>query len=304
MQNTDDSDRRRVLASPLTVDEFVPASSAIRVNIGTRSHQGVVRTTNDDHYLVVQLERNQQTLATSLPEGDLPRRFEEHGFAMAVADGIGSGGSGSVASRVALSTVAHLVLHYGKWNLRIDPKIASEVLANAARLYSQVDEAVATRRESAAALVDMATSLTTAYSAGDHLFVAHVGHSRAYLFRDGILTQLTRDHTTARYLSETGKPVAMERRGQDMGHILTDAIGARGRQPEVEVEHFRLVNGDCLLLCTNGLTDMVTDEMIADTLAQRRQPNEQCRLLVDLANQKGGEDNVTVILAQYEVPTD
>jgi protein phosphatase len=150
----------------------------------------------------------------------------------------------------------------------------------------------------------MATSLTAAYSAGDHLFVAHVGHSRAYLFRDGILTQLTRDHTTARYLSETGKPVAMERRGTDLAHILTDAIGARGSQPEVEVEHFRLVNGDCLMLCTNGLTDMVSDERIADTLAVRRSADEQCRILIDLANQLGGEDNATVILAQYQVPSE
>ena len=298
----ENDERRRALSAPMTAEEFHPLSSTVRVEIGARSHEGMVRNTNDDHYLVVFLGRQQETLATSLPESDLPRQFDERGFAMAVADGIGSGGAASVASRVALSTVAHLILHYGRWNLRIDPKIASEVMARAAWLYSQADEAVVTRRQSDPSLADMTTTLTAAFSAGDHLFVAHVGHSRAYLFREGRLTQLTRDHTAARHLADTGRPVAMERRGQDLSHILTDAIGARSSQPAVEVEHFRLLNGDCVLLCTNGLTDMVDDERIADTLATRRRPEEQCRILVDLANQQGGQDNVTVILAQYQMP--
>ena len=78
---------------------------------------------------------------------------------------------------------------------------------------------------------------------------------------------------------------------------------ARGAaRPEVDIEHFRLVNGDCLLLCTNGLTDMVDDECIAETLSLRRHANEQCRILVDMANKRGGRDNVTAIVAQYEVP--
>ena len=304
MANTDDSDRRKALASPLTVDEFLPASTTVRVDIGARSHQGVVRSTNEDHYLVIQLGRQQETLATSLPDSDLPRRFEEHGFLMLVADGIGTGGSASVASRVALSTVAHLLLHFGQWNLRIDPTIAAEVLRRARRLYSEVDEAVAKRREDMPALGDIATALTAAYSAGDHLFVAHVGHSRAYLMRDGIFTRLTRDHTSSQYFADTGRPIAVERRGQDLAHILTDAIGSRGSRPDVDIEHFRLADGDCLLLCTNGLTDMVDDEGIAETLSLRRRASEQCRILVDLANQKGGRDNVTAIVAQYEVPRD
>ncbi len=304
MTNTDDGDRRRALASPLPVDEFLPASTTVKVELAARSHQGMLRSTNEDHYLVIQLGREQETLATSLPDADLPRRFEEHAFLMLVADGIGAGGSASVASRVALSTVAHLLLQYGRWNLRIDPAIAAEVLRRTRRLYSEVDEAVAKRREDLPALGDIATALTAAYSAGDHLFVAHVGHSRAYLLRDGHFTRLTRDHTSTQHFADTGRPVAVERRGQDLAHILTDAIGSRGSRPEVDVEHFRLLDGDCLLLCTNGLTDMVDDECLAETLSLRRHATEQCRILVDLANQRGGRDNVTAIVAQYEVPHD
>ena len=298
----DDAERRKALSVRVPTEDVLPASTTVKVDIGVRSHQGTVRSTNEDHYLIVELGRQQQTLATSLPEADLPKRFEERGYAMLVADGIGSGGAGSVASRVALSTIAQLSLQHGKWNLRIDPSVSSEILRRAVWLHSQADAAVTDLRNSTLALGDMATALTAAYTVGDHLFLAHVGHSRAYLMRGGNLQQLTRDQTAARYTAATGRPVAVERRGQDLDHILTDAIGSSGGEPVVQIDHLRLVDGDALLLCTNGLTDMVDDERLADLLCMRRDSAEQCRLLVDAANQAGGRDNITAIVAQYAVP--
>ena len=200
---------------------------------------------------------------------------------MLVADGLGEGGAGSVASRVALSTMAHLVLHHGKWNLRVDPITAEQIFERAEWFYSQADAAVHTRASSDPALKGMTTALTAAYSAGDDLFVAHVGHSRAYLFRDGELQQLTRDHTIERHLADTKRPASVERRAQDLRHILTDAVGAPGAHPLVEVERFQLKNGDCVLLCTNGLTDMIDDARIAEVLALRREPGEQCATLIE-----------------------
>ena len=221
---------------------------------------------------------------------------------MLVADGIGEGGSGSVASRVALSTVAHIALHYGKWNLRIDPRTASEIVERAESYYTHADSAVLKKSGTSPHMTGMMTTLTMAYSAGDDLFIAHVGHSRAYLFREGALTQLTRDHTIERQLADTRRPTSVEKRAQDLRHILTDALGAGGDPPLVEVERFRLMNGDAVLLCTNGLTDVVDDDQIAEVLALRRQPAEQCVILTDLANQLGAEDNATVVLAQYQIP--
>ncbi|HKT79955.1 MAG TPA: protein phosphatase 2C domain-containing protein [Vicinamibacterales bacterium] len=294
--------RRKALAQLIAPDEFEPLSATVKVEFGARSDRGRVRPQNDDHYLVIRLSRTLDTILTSLPDADLPPRFEEFGYGMAVADGLGTGGAGSVAGRLALSTIAHLMVQYGKWNLRVDPKNAPEILARAQWIYDRIDQAIVGRGYDVPQLFDMAAALTGAISAGDHLFIGHVGHSRAYLFRDGTLTLLTRDHTTEQHLAETGKPIAMERRGKDRSHILTDAIGARGDRPATEVEHYRLINGDCLLLCTNGLTDMVEEDQIADVLALRRHPQEQCQILVDLANQRGGEDNVTVILAEYDIP--
>jgi PPM family protein phosphatase len=83
---------------------------------------------------------------------------------------------------------------------------------------------------------------------------------------------------------------------------LTNSIGADADDPGVMVEHFRLEDDDCLLLCTNGLTDMVSDDRIADALTSRRTPQEQCDLLISAALANGGHDNVTVVLANYRIP--
>jgi PPM family protein phosphatase len=297
-----DTARRAALSPILGPHDNLPSSSSVRVNVGARSHQGALRQRNEDHYLVVRVGREQETLATSLSGSDVPPHFVESGYAMLVADGLGEGGAGSMASRVALSTFAHLALHYGKWNVRIDPMTAEQIMERAEWFYSQVDAAVHTRAASSPALKGMATALTAAYSAGEDLFIAHVGHSRAYLFRDGHLAQLTRDHTIARHLADTRRPAAVERRAQDLKHILTDAVGAPGGHPLVEIERFQLMNGDCLLLCTNGLTDMIDDARIAEVLALRREPGEQCATLVEMANRAGGGDNVTVIVAEYQIP--
>jgi len=145
-------------------------------------------------------------------------------------------------------------------------------------------------------LADMAAAMTIAFSAGDDLFVAHTGHSRAYLFREGALIRLTRDKT----VDAPASP--FDKRAQNLGHILSDALGAPSGPPAVEVGQFRLLDGDCVMLCTNGLTDTLDDGQIADVLTRRARPDQQCAVLTGLANQAGGEDNVTVILAQYQVP--
>ena len=198
----------------------------------------------------------------------------------------------------------HIALHFGQWNLRIDAQTAAEVLERAEWFYRRVDEAVTRHGQTQPALSGMATTLTAAYSAGNDLFVAHVGHSRAYLFRDGALTQLTHDQTVQRQVNDTGRPAPVDRGTRDLRHILTDTIGGPSGVPLIHVEHFRLMNGDIVLLCTDGLTDMVPDAEIADALALRRQPDEQCQALIDAALDAGGEDNITALLGQYEIPRD
>jgi protein phosphatase len=298
----DDVARRAALSQALRFDDFRPLSASVTVDIAAASQRGQSRSTNEDHYLVARFSREQHVLETSLALTDLPNAVEERAYAMLVADGLGGTGRGAVASRVALSTMAHVAVHFGKWHVRIDPQVAAEVMDRAEWFYSQVDRAVLARSRNDSRLSGMATTLTLAYSAGNDLFVANVGHSRAYLFRDGILTPLTRDHTLAQHFVDTGGPAPVDRGIQDLQHILTDAIGGDFKSPAVEVEHFFLVDGDWLLLCTNGLTDAVSEDEIADLLALRRGAAEQCRLLLELARNRGADDNATVITAGYRIP--
>jgi len=294
--------RRRVLSPILDAERFQTLSSAVRVEIGATSQRGALRPHNDDHYLAIRLARSQAIMSTSLASSDLPENFQEQAFAFLVADGLGDRGVGSVASRVALSTFAHLALHFGQWNVRIDGFTAAQVMDRAKRFYERINDAVLKRGQENPELRGMATTLTAAYSAGDDLFIAHVGHSRAYCFRDGELLRLTADHTIEERNAKKPQPQGVPKASQDLRHILTDTLGNRPTSPEILIEHFRLQDGDRLLLCTNGLTDVLDDGQIAEALSCRRRPTEECRALADLATSRGGEDDVTVVLADYRIP--
>jgi PPM family protein phosphatase len=297
----DDRTARRVLSPVLDIERFQTLSSAVRVELGATSRRGPLRSQNDDHYLAIRLARSQAVMATSLASSDLPENFQEQAFALVVADGLGDKGVGSLASRIALSTFAHLALHFGQWNVRIDSYTAAQVMDRARRFYEEINDAVRKRGQDNE-LQGLATTMTAAYSAGDDLFIAHVGHSRAYCFREGELLPLTADHTIAGRNANGPQPQAVPRSSQDLRHILTDTLGGSGL-PDMLIEHFRLNDGDRLLLCTNGLTDVLDDDHIAETLSGRRRPQEDCVALAELAAARGGEDDVTVVLADYRIPT-
>ena len=130
--------------------------------------------------------------------------------------------------------------------------------------------------------------------------MASVGDSRVYLFRRGRLLQLTRDQTYSQLLADTGQIPQHEVSTHHLRHILTDAIGI-GRV-NVKVRHLSLWDEDILLLCTDGLTEMVDEEEIAGVLLRGQSAQDTCQTLVDLALEHGGTDNVTVVLAKYEIP--
>jgi protein phosphatase len=139
------------------------------------------------------------------------------------------------------------------------------------------------------------------------MFFAHVGHSRAYLLREGELLRLTRDHTLQQLVGRAvpGVPLAAsDVFPRDLQHILTNTLGMRGLiGPTIDIERFKLLDGDVVLLCTNGLTDVVDDAAIADLLASAHAPSEQAGALARLAIAQGGEDDVTALVAHYHVPS-
>src|ERR1700676_1873530 len=139
---TKEADTKELNRVPPMIEdkEFKVLSATVEVEFGGLSHRGKVRPINEDHYMITRLGRDQETLLTNLPAGDVPQHFQESGYAMVVADGMGGAARGEVASRLAISTLAHLGLQFGKWNLRIDEKIAREVAERAERFIQRVGE--------------------------------------------------------------------------------------------------------------------------------------------------------------------
>lgn len=129
------------------------------------------------------------------------------------------------------------------------------------------------------------------------MWIAHVGDSRAYLWRGGRLERLTRDHTMAERLREEGL-VGRRQKVPTWESVLWNALGPSGEEAQLEEKHERLEPGDRLLLCSDGLTRHLRDEELAKRLAQRNSSQELCDELVAAANRAGGEDNVTAVVAR------
>src|SRR5262249_5266781 len=232
----------------------------------------------------------------------VPVRSEETVYGMAVADGMGGAEGGEVASRLALCTLMNLVLETPDWILRLDEQWAEEAMKRATRRYRQVDAVLSEHAEGAPQLSRMGPTMTLAYSLWIDLFVVHVGDSRAYLFRQGHLRQLTRDQTLTQALVDSGLLSREEAAAHRLRHVLMGALGRHGGDVQVEVQRLQLADEDCLLLCTDGLTEMVADVQIAEVLGRPDTAAEACHTLLDLALERGGKDNVTVIVARYRIP--
>jgi protein phosphatase len=270
------------------------------VEFGAASRQGTAHAVNTDHFVVCRLGRSQETLLTNLPGDAASRRFDEQAYGMIVADGMGE--AGELASGLVLAGLQQLALRFGRWNVRVDDLLAPEIIDRITHFYRQIDSAlVHVNREGIVG--PLHSTMTGVLSGGRDLFFAHVGHSRAYLYRSTELIQMTRDHTHA-ILRDKARAhlVDMTDVASDAHHILTDALGAGTVDPEIDVERLSLADGDLVMLCTNGLTDVVSDRDLAPVVGSGRPVQDICDALVVRAFDAGAADDVTVLLARYHVP--
>ena len=275
---------------------FGPSPPPVRVQFGALSHTGLVRINNEDHFLVIERRRSRTVLLTNLPQGYL-RPADDYSYVMAVADGIGGASFGDLASKLALRSGWDQAPNAIKWGWIITDREIEDLKEHLELVFSQMEQTLLERAKVDPKFTGMGTTLTGAYTVGPEAFIAHAGDSRAYLYHQGTLTQLTRDHTLAQQCLDAGLPVT----SRSWHHILTNCLGGTDREVEVEFHHLQLTDGDLLLLCTDGLTDMVKDEEIADFLGGYASPQEMAQSLVDLALARGGRDNVTVVLARYSM---
>ena len=217
-----------------------------------------------------------------------------------VCDGMGGHAGGEVASSIAVETINEFIHNQkeGDWPFGHDAErpLAGERLRNAALLANQ---RITEHIEKEPWLARMGTTMVSALVAPDGAsWVANIGDSRAYLWRDGSLRQITSDHSWVNEQVQRGVLSSAEAAAHPLKNVITRALGARDTLP-VDLMEEHLQSGDALLLCSDGLTGMVTDEAITGILGDLSLPPEvACQQLIDAANENGGEDNITVVLVR------
>ena len=287
---------------PLPDAETISARTV--VEIGGLSHVGKVRSNNEDSFLVARFGRSMRTMMTNLPIEDVPFDHAEVGYAMLVADGLGGAAGGEIASRTAIKTLIALAIETPDWILRLNEKRGKRVMQRMEERLNRLKYAFSERIRSEPGLAGMGTTATAAISLGSDLIISHVGDSRAYLFTSDQLVRLTRDQTMAQLLADMGVIKEHEVDTHHARHVLTSAITAGGDKTEVELHHVMLADGDQLVLCSDGLTEMVSDTELADVLKKKLAPADTCQELLDMALTAGGKDNITVVVARYRIPSE
>ena len=219
----------------------------------------------------------------------------------AVADGMGGHAAGEIASEMALDVIRdYLARRPGRSREPVgepDPRLSEggNQLASAVRLANHVIYQAQRERKQ---WRGMGTTVVAAWRRDRRLLVAHVGDSRAYLVRDGRLKRLTRDHSVVEEQVRQGLMTSEEAERSGARHIITRALG-HGERVEVDVGEFDVRDNDRLLLCTDGLTDMVPDRIILSVVLSAEEPGSACDMLIDVANKSGGRDNIAVVLVHF-----
>ena len=265
------------------------------------THPGLVRAENEDHFLLCTVHPQVVVHATSLPNPDeLTVPGQRLATIMLVADGVGGSRAGSRASRIAAEAVARYVAAslrcYSTSGTVNDDEFQLALHAAAIEAHESVRSEA--REEPSEA--GMATTLSLGVVVWPWLYVMQVGDSRCYLYESGVLRQLTRDQTFAQELVDQGVLSREDAKMSPLNHVLSSAIGASEAMPEITRVDVRQ-RGCVVLVCTDGLTKHVTDPEIAEHLRTMESAEQVCGALVRLAVDRGGSDNITVVVGRVRV---
>ena len=258
------------------------------------THPGKVRSENQDHFLLCTVHPQVVVHGTSLPHADqLPLRGQRLATLMLVADGVGGLSNGADAARIATETITRYVTS----SLRCYHTAGSsrdeefyEALRSAANEAHDAVRADVDARQGAGS----ATTLTLGIVVWPWLYVLQVGDSRCYVYADGSLRQVTRDQTVAQSLVDQGLLAADRLKASPFSHVLASAIGAEQSVPEVTRIDIS-ERGSVTLVCSDGLTKHVRDSEIAEYVRTMRSTEQVCRDLLQLALDRGGHDNITIV---------
>jgi len=260
----------------------------MKISIGKKTDVGCVREANEDS-LYIELPQEGAPQGGAPPEGaDSANRYA----LLLVADGMGGQVAGKEASETAVDTIKALFSDKAKAE-----KPIGDIRAFITASLREANKAVFEKGKAKAA--EMGTTLTTAFIDNQHVFIGHVGDSRAYHLRGREIRQVTEDHTLAEDMVRKGRATREEMQLSPMRSMLTRSIGTK---EEVTIDQplgIELEEGDVLLLCTDGLTNLVREQEILSTVHNTADVQTACDKLVDMARTRGGHDNITVVAAEF-----
>lgn len=262
---------------------------------------GRKREVNEDQFLIADLNKSMLIHQTSLNQDDHSRLFGgSQGQLLLVADGMGGHSGGQRASTLAVQALENYVLNATSWFYRLCD--SSEGAGVERELKAALEECQKRIHAEASAHPErrqMGTTVTLAYVLWPRLYVVHAGDSRCYLLRQNRLEQVTTDHTVAQRLVDSGLLPPEGAESSRWSHVLWNCVGGGSSELTTEVYKATLHLGDTLLLCTDGLTGGLSDEQVRAILTRGHSAEETCRRLVAAANEAGGSDNITVVVARF-----
>lgn len=238
------------------------------MDLGFETDKGMLREKNEDAYRVLKQDK-----------------------VFVIADGVGGNNSGEIASRMAVDGIVEFVQSHPLDGIRTN----EEVRRYFGECLREVNKRVLERASENPEEQGMATTIVAVYFVGNKSFIMNVGDSRVYLFRNGQLTQITEDHTYVNTLVRAGVITEEEAKTHENKNMITRAVGAK---PTIRADYFagEVEAGDIVMMCTDGLYDEVEKENIVAKLNEGKPMRETCSDLVNMANQRGGCDNITLIL--------
>jgi protein phosphatase len=261
----------------------------VKLRLFGRTDVGQVREHNEDNFIVADLTKESR----GLMESDRVQTVGDRGTLMGVCDGMGGAAAGEVASQLAVDIVYQRMAigsapadHDG-----LAARLVHAIESAGLRIFSEA-KLDRTRR-------GMGTTSTVAALLDDHLFLGQVGDSRGYILRGDRLVQVTRDQSLVNQLIEAGQLTEEEAETFEHNNIILQALGTAD-SVQVDLTYVLLRRGDTLLLCSDGLSGMVRNDEIREILRTLDDPLEACKMLTDRANQAGGHDNITVVVAKFE----
>jgi protein phosphatase len=268
------------------------SSAPVRVSVFGKTDLGLTRDHNEDTFLVADLSTGNSSLRPDVRSHELGPR----GSLLMVADGMGGAAAGELASAMAADIIYH----------HLSTAWAEDTEVSATRFAFRMKEAVelANRQIFAYArehpdVRGMGTTVTAAGVFGDELYLTQIGDSRGYLIRNGVAFQLTKDQSLTQRLVDAGELTEEEAEQSERRNIILQALGPDPRV-KVDLSRQRLRRGDTLILCSDGLSGVMKREEFSQMVVEHDDLPSLCSALIDLANERGGPDNVTVVAARFE----